>query len=124
MLTYLLFLIGFGPLIKGADILVSGASSIAKTFNISDMVIGLTIVSFGTSMPELIVSVLSTLQGNADIAIGNVLGSNIANILLILGIAAIFYPLPIQRQHHALRDSFFSDGGLAAWISGKRRLAG
>lgn len=95
-MTYLLFIVGFVLLIKGADILVSGASSIAKTLNVSDMVIGLTIVSFGTSMPELIVSTLSTLQGNADIAIGNVLGSNVANILLILGVAAIFYPLPIK----------------------------
>ena len=96
MLTYLLFIVGFVLLIKGADILVSGASSIAKTLNVSDMVIGLTIVSLGTSMPELIVSTLSTLQGNADIAIGNVLGSNVANILLILGVAVMFYPLPIK----------------------------
>ena len=98
MLVYVLFIIGFALLIKSADILVSGASAIAKALRISDMVIGLTIVSFGTSMPELIVSVFSAIKGNADIAIGNILGSNVANILLILGIAAILYPLPIQEN--------------------------
>ena len=98
MLVYVLFIIGFALLIKSADILVSGASAIAKTLRISDMVIGLTIVSFGTSMPELIVSVFSAIKGNADIAIGNILGSNVANILLILGVAAIFYPLPIKEN--------------------------
>jgi len=98
MLVYVLFIIGFALLIKSADILVNGASAIAKALRISDMVIGLTIVSFGTSMPELIVSVLSAIKGNADIAIGNILGSNVANILLILGVAAILYPLPIQEN--------------------------
>jgi cation:H+ antiporter len=98
MLVYVLFIVGFALLIKSADILVSGASAIARTLRVSDMVIGLTIVSFGTSMPELIVSTLSAFKGNADIAIGNILGSNIANILLILGVAAIFYPLPIKEN--------------------------
>jgi cation:H+ antiporter len=98
MLVYILFIIGFALLIKSADILVSGASAIAKALRVSDMVIGLTIVSFGTSMPELIVSVFSAIKGNADIAIGNILGSNVANILLILGVAAILYPLPIKEN--------------------------
>ncbi len=98
MLTYLFFLVGFVLLIKGADILVIGASAIAKHYHISDMVIGLTIVSLGTSMPELIVSIVSAFKGSADLAIGNVLGSNVANILLILGISALFYSLPIKEN--------------------------
>jgi cation:H+ antiporter len=83
-------------LIKGADLLVDGASSIAKKLDVSDLVIGLTVVAFGTSLPELFVNIFAGLQGNTDIAIGNVLGSNIANILLILGISAIIYPLSVK----------------------------
>ncbi len=98
MLTYFLFVLGFVLLIKGADYLVKGASSIAKRFNVSDLVIGLTIVAFGTSMPEFIVNVLASLNGSAGLAIGNVLGSNIANILLILGISAAIYPLSVQKN--------------------------
>lgn len=97
-MIYLLFVIGFVLLIKGADILVDGASSIAKKSNISELVIGLTIVSFGTSMPELIVNVISSINGSAELAIGNIFGSNIANVLLILGFAALIKPLPIQRS--------------------------
>ncbi len=95
----ILFLIG-GLLVVllGAHALVDGASSIAKRFNISDMVIGLTIVSIGTSMPEMSISVISALKGNTDIAVGNILGSNIANILLILGLSSIVYPLTIQKN--------------------------
>ncbi len=98
MLTYFLFALGFVALIKGADWLVNGSSAIAKRLGLSDFVIGLTIVSVGTSAPELIVNVMASINGNAGIAIGNVLGSNIANVLLILGISAIIYGLPIQRN--------------------------
>ncbi len=84
ILSILLLVAGFIFLIKGANLLVDGSSSIAKKMGVSDLVIGLTIVSFGTSAPELIVNVFASVQGNADIAIGNVLGSNIMNILLIL----------------------------------------
>lgn len=98
MLTYILFIIGFALLIKGAGLLVDGASSIAKKLKISAIVIGLTIVAFGTSMPELIVNIFASASGNSDIAIGNILGSNIANILLILGISAIIYPLATKRN--------------------------
>ena len=98
MLVYLLFVVGFVLLIKGADWLVAGSASIAKKYNISDLVIGLTIVSMGTSMPELIVNVIASLSGNSEIAIGNVLGSNIANVLLILGVAAFIYPLTIKNS--------------------------
>ncbi|HLD81767.1 MAG TPA: calcium/sodium antiporter [Patescibacteria group bacterium] len=97
MLTYLLLFLGFALLVKGADILVDGSSSIAKKFGISDLVIGLTIVAMGTSAPELVVNIIASIKGNSDIAIGNVVGSNIANILLILGVASIIYPLSITK---------------------------
>lgn len=96
MMTYFLFIMGFIILIKGADLLVEGASSVAKRLNVSSLVIGLTIVAFGTSTPELFVNVFASIQGNSEIAIGNILGSNIANILLILGVSAIIYPLTVQ----------------------------
>jgi len=98
MLVYILFVVGFVLLIKGADWLVSGSASVAKKYNISDLVIGLTIVSMGTSMPELIVNILASTSGASEIAIGNVVGSNIANILLILGVAAFIYPLTIRES--------------------------
>ena len=97
MLIYLLFIIGFIILIKGADLLVEGASAIAKKFKISNLVIGLTVVAFGTSMPEMFVNLFASVSGNSAIAIGNILGSNIANILLILGIAALIYPLKVTK---------------------------
>ncbi|GAB3820286.1 calcium/sodium antiporter [Pontibacter rugosus] len=98
MLLYILFILGFVFLIKGADVLVEGASSIAKRYGLPDMVVGLTIVSFGTSLPELIINILSSLQGQSELAIGNVFGSNVANLLLILGVTAIICPLPIRRN--------------------------
>lgn len=98
MLTYLLIPVGFYFLIKGGDLLVDGASSIAKRLGISSLVIGLTIVAFGTSAPELIVNIFASIQGNTDIAIGNILGSNIANILLILGISAVIFPLAVKKS--------------------------
>jgi cation:H+ antiporter len=97
VLTYLLFLLGFVLLIKGADWLVHGACAIARKFKVSDLVIGLTVVAFGTSTPELFVNIVASARGNAEIAIGNVLGSNICNVLLILGISAIIYPLSVSR---------------------------
>lgn len=97
-MTYILFFIGFVLLIKGADFLVGGASSIAKKFNIPNIVIGLTIVSFGTSAPELVVNILASLSGSTEVAIGNILGSNIANIFLILGVSALIYPLTTQKN--------------------------
>ncbi len=98
MLVYILFIAGFVIMIKGADFLVDGAASLAKRFNISNLVIGLTVVSFGTSAPELVVNILASFSGNTDIAIGNILGSNIANILLILGVSAIIYPLTVHKN--------------------------
>lgn len=97
-MVYVLFVIGFIFLIKGADYLVDGASSIAKRNNIPELVIGLTIVSFGTSLPELIVNLMASFDGSSELAIGNVFGSNIANVLLILGVSAMIKPLPIKRS--------------------------
>ncbi len=98
MLIYILFVVGFVLLISGANLLVEGSASIAKKLNISSIVIGLTIVAFGTSAPELIVNIFASVQGNTEIAIGNILGSNIVNILLILGISAIIYPLATKEN--------------------------
>lgn len=97
MLTYFLFAVGFVFLIKGADLLVDGATSVARRLNVSDLVIGLTVVAFGTSMPELFVNLIASLRGSTDIAIGNVLGSNIANILLILAVSSIIFPLAVTK---------------------------
>ena len=97
MLTYILFAIGFIFLIKGADLLVDGAASIARRLKVSDLVIGLTVVAFGTSTPELFVNIIASSKGNTDIAIGNVLGSNIANIFLILGVSSVIYPLAVTK---------------------------
>ena len=96
-LDILYILGGFVLLIKGGDFLVEGAVSIAKRAHISPMVIGLTIVGFGTSSPELLVSIQAALNGSSGIAIGNVVGSNIANIALILGTAAIFKTCSVQK---------------------------
>jgi len=95
--TYTLFAIGFLLVIKGAKFLVDGASSIARILKVSDLVIGLTVVAFGTSFPELSVNIFASIKGNTDIAIGNILGSNIFNILLILGVSAIIYPLKVSK---------------------------
>lgn len=94
--TISLIIFGLLVLILGAESLVRGASSIANKAGISPLVIGLTVVAFGTSAPELIVNLISAFKGTADIAIGNVVGSNIANVLLILGISAVIYPLSVK----------------------------
>jgi len=91
----LILLLGFLVLIKGADFLVSGAAAAASRLGISGIVIGLTVVSFGTSLPEMLVTMISGMRSNADLAIGNILGSNVANVLLVLGVAAIIRPLPV-----------------------------
>lgn len=98
ILDIILLVVGFIVLIKGADIFVDGASSIAGNFKISKMLIGLTIVAFGTSAPEFAVSVKSLISGNGDIVLGNVIGSNILNILLILGISSLFHFLNVKNN--------------------------
>ena len=98
MLQVLFLITGFLPLIYGARLLVDGASAIAKRFNVSDLVIGLTIVAFGTSAPELVVNLIASYNENSSIVLGNVLGSNIFNILGIIGIAALMYPLQVKSR--------------------------
>ncbi len=96
-LAILFLVLGFVMLVKGADWFVDGASGVAAKLRIPALVIGLTVVAFGTSAPELATSVISSAEGNVGFAIGNVIGSNITNILLILGLSALFTSLPIQR---------------------------
>lgn len=94
----LMFVLGLTVLVIGADVMVRGASRLAVSFGVSPLVVGLTVVAFGTSAPEMAVSVGSALSGSPDLAIGNVVGSNIANILLILGISALITPLLVDEQ--------------------------
>ena len=98
LLDIVFLAIGFMLLAKGADFFVDGASSVARRFKIPQLIIGLTIVAMGTSMPEAAVSIQAALQGNADISIGNVVGSNILNILIILGTSSLVFPLVIQKS--------------------------
>ena len=97
-MAYFMVLIGFLMLIKGADYFVEGASSIAKRFHIPEMIIGLTIVAMGTSLPELSVSFISALNGQSDMSIANAIGSNIFNVLMILGVSAFIKTLPIKQS--------------------------
>ena len=96
ILNILLLIVGFVLLIKGADWFVDGASSTASNFKVSKMLIGLTIVAFGTSSPEFAVSIQALSKGSTDMLLGNVIGSNILNILLILGVAAAIHPVKIR----------------------------
>ena len=98
LLNIILLVIGFVILIKGADLFVDGASNVATNFKVSKMLIGLTIVAFGTSAPEFAVSVKSLISGHGDIVLGNVIGSNILNILLILGTSALFHSLTVKNN--------------------------
>ncbi|MBR2165508.1 MAG: calcium/sodium antiporter [Paludibacteraceae bacterium] len=94
----LCIVLGFVALVKGADWLVDGASAIAKRFGISDLVIGLTVVAFGTSMPEFVVNMVSVAEGSTDLALTNILGSNIINTFVILGLTALVYPIASQKR--------------------------
>jgi cation:H+ antiporter len=96
-MNLILLAVGLVLVVKGADWLVDGSSSLAKRLKVSDLIIGLTIVALGTSMPELVVNIFSSVNKNPGIAVGNILGSNIANIFLILGVAAIIYPLKVKN---------------------------
>lgn len=98
LLQVLLLAAGFTMLVKGADLFVDGASALAAKFHIPQLVIGLTVVAMGTSMPEAAVSISAALKGNADITIGNIVGSNILNILIILGLSAVIMPLAVGKS--------------------------
>lgn len=97
-MSYILLIIGFALLIKGADLFVDGSSNIAKLLRVPTILIGLTIVAFGTSSPEATVSIIAALEGNADVALGNVVGSNILNITLVVGVTAFLYPLRVESE--------------------------
>ena len=121
-----LIILGCVALIKGAGWLVDGASGLAKKYGISDIVIGLTVVAFGTSMPEFVVNMVAVGQGNSEIAITNVLGSNIINTFVILGATALIYPISSQRQSRrfdipwsalgAVLILFFATYHLPSWV--------
>lgn len=98
-MVYIILIVSLIGIVFSADLLVGGAVSIARKYKVSDFVIGAAIVGVGTSMPEFVVSFLGALNGNADVAIGNVVGSNIFNVLGILGITAIFFPIAVDRKN-------------------------
>ncbi|HCC04504.1 MAG TPA: sodium:proton exchanger [Clostridiales bacterium] len=105
MITYIIFIfMGFYLLIKGADFLVDGASNVAKKFHIPTIIIGLTIVAIGTSMPELMVSSTAAIKGYSDMSIGNIIGSNIANLFFILGVCSIIKPLKFQKNTELIEN--------------------
>jgi len=110
MQIYIYLIFGFVILIKGADFLVDGSVSVAKRLKISNLVIGLTVVAFGTSSPELFVNILSSFKGASDITVGNILGSNIFNTFFILGISAIIFPLSVNKGtvYKEIPFNFFS----------------
>jgi cation:H+ antiporter len=115
-MTLLLLVAGMALLVVGADALVKGASGLAATAGVSPLVIGLTVVAMGTSSPELSVSVVSAIQGRPDLAIGNVVGSNILNVLLILGLCAVITPLAVQRQLVRLDAPAMVGATVVVWL--------
>lgn len=115
-MDYILLLIGFVLLIKGADFFVDGASSIAKTLKVPALIIGLTIVAFGTSAPELAVSITSAMKGQNGIAVGNVVGSNIFNVLMVVGVSAMICPLVVKKSILVKEFPFTILAGIALFI--------
>ena len=105
-MEYLILLLALAGIVFGTDTLVAGSVAVARRYRVSDFVIGAAIVGIGTSMPELTVSFLGALQGNAEVAIGNVVGSNIFNVLGILGITAIFFPIAVTRENRRFEIPF------------------
>ena len=128
-MTILLMLAGLALLLVGANYLTEGSSAIAKRFGISEFVIGLTIVAIGTSAPELVISLISTMNGKTDMAIGNILGSNIFNALMILGVTALIHPIRIENST-LTRDIPFgllaavvlAISGLDVWLNGSEGI--
>ena len=105
-MEYIILIVTLVGIVFGADLLVAGAVSVARRYKVSDFVIGAAIVGIGTSMPELVVSFFGALKGNADVAIGNVVGSNIFNVLGILGMTAICYPIAIDKKNMTFEIPF------------------
>ncbi len=116
MLPILLLLTGFAALIYGANQLVNGASSLAKRMNISDIVIGLTIVAFGTSAPELFVNTLAAINKNTELVLGNVIGSNLFNVLVILGITAMIAPLKVKKSTTWIEIPLSLLAAISVWL--------
>ena len=98
LLSVILLLVGLGLILVGANMLTDGASAVAKRWGVSDLVIGLTVVAFGTSAPELVISIMSAINGSAGLAIGNVVGSNIFNVFVIIGVTAMVAPIAVDRN--------------------------
>ncbi len=109
---FLLILVGFFITIKGADYLIDGASSLAKRFGVSELIIGLTIVALGTSAPEMVVNIYSSINGKDALILGNIIGSNLFNTLVILGIAALIYPIAIKKSTAFIEIPFSIFAGL------------
>lgn len=138
-MVYVFFILGIGLLIKSADWIVDSSSSIAKKLGISNLIIGLTVVAFGTSLPELVVNLFATFKGSSEVVFGNIIGSNIANILLILGIVAIIGNIKIKSStiwkeipfallsafmlFALTAKTFFGDGDVFSWNDGLVLLA-
>ena len=116
MISVILLLIGFILLVKGADFFVEGASDIARKLGIPSVVVGLTIVALGTSLPELAVSVTAALKGSNDIALGNVTGSNIMNLLVVVGVSAVIRPIHVQRS--VMKRDYLTALGMAVLLFG------
>ena len=118
VLSFGLLIVGFVVLILGADWLVSGASGLAKRLNVPDLVIGLTVVAFGTSAPELMVNLMAAINGVSEIALTNILGSNTINTFVILGIAAIIYPIKSQKSSRQYEIPWSMFAGLIILVMG------
>ena len=116
MMMYVLLLAGFLLLIKGADFFVEGSSSVAKLLRVPTVIIGLTIVAFGTSAPELAVSISASLSGSNDIAVGNVIGSNIFNLLMVVGACGVIMPMAIDKMIWRLPVFHIGSGGDAGAV--------
>jgi cation:H+ antiporter len=117
-MNYIFLVVGFVLLTISADWLINGSSGLAKRLNISDLVIGLTIVAFGTSAPELVVNIVAATEGSSDIALTNILGSNIINTLIILGISATIFPVACKKSTFRIEIPLSALAGLAALLLG------
>jgi cation:H+ antiporter len=116
LLNFVLLLVGFVILIKGADLMVGGASSMAKRWNVSHLIIGLTIVAFGTSAPEMTVNVINSYHGRNAAIFGNIIGSNLFNLLFILGITGLIYPLVVQKSSVKYEVPYSLAGTIVLWL--------